>query len=93
MSFPAFRNHVGLPKILRTNNHFGRREPLTLPFFRLNLVSLCLLCVLCVSVVNSPAKTVTTEAQSTQRFHREVTLKLFAGEMPAIPALANQENS
>ncbi len=33
--------------------------------------SLCYLCVLCVSVVAFPEKQLTTEAQRTQRFHRE----------------------
>ena len=104
MSFPAFRNHVGLPKILRTNNHFGAKSNPDTPFFQSNLVSLCVLCVLSVSVVNGLWKTFTTEAQRTQRLHREETLKLFAGETPAIPKslsgreardpnFANQENS
>lgn len=41
------------------------------------LISLCCLCVLCASVVSLNSKASTTEAQRTQRLHRELTL--FAG--------------
>lgn len=39
------------------------------------LISLCLLCVLCVSVVHFARESVTTEAQRTQRMHREEGLR------------------
>ena len=44
------------------------------------LISLCNLCVLCVSVVDFAKKLLTTEAQRTQRLHREERASDFWGK-------------
>src|SRR5215210_5304137 len=44
----------------------------------IDLISLCRLCVLCVSVVIFPAIHLTTEAQRTQRVHREEGSSYFS---------------
>jgi hypothetical protein len=50
----------------------GPSEELTLNWLcTTSLISLCNLCVLCVSVVVFPKPSSTTEAQRTQRLHRE----------------------
>src|SRR6185369_2059225 len=45
-----------------------------------SLISLCNLCVLCVSVVVFPKQSSTTEAQRTQRTHREEHVNDFSGK-------------